>query len=378
MKIIEKFYPKSLGLSNFLRNFADVIELSTHIEYMLLSHDEVSVPQLGTFIVKDMSSRRVDEEGIFLPPYRTVSFRWDEQEPGEDFILSLSKLHNLSRHEARIMCMEYVDELQQTLAEEDSVSVGSMGYMLRNPEDGQISFMPLQSGIASPAYYGLDAIPFAKLSNDVRQHRSKKEANRKTKLTTIATDSDTIVIRINRRVFNYVTTVAASIVLFFAFTSPFGTSVDLGDSQKADTELLMKPNLLPAVTKPEPKQVKTAPVAKVETETVSEAVPVAEPKQSEEPPKEEILPKKVDAKSPYVIVLASAISKKNALSYAGKLQEQGYNAQACEFGGMVRVIISSFETQDDAYAEIRRMKSDSKEFSHAWPCLVKDEVKPIE
>ena len=58
-----------------------MIELSTHIEYMLLTHDEVSVPQLGTFIVKDMSSRRVDEEGIFLPPYRTVTFQWDERKP---------------------------------------------------------------------------------------------------------------------------------------------------------------------------------------------------------------------------------------------------------------------------------------------------------
>lgn len=92
-----------------------MIELSTHIEYMLLSHDEVSVPMLGTFIVRDMSSKRIDEEGIFLPPYRTVSFRWDEQEAGEAFVASLSKLHNLSRHEARIMCVEYVDELMQTL-----------------------------------------------------------------------------------------------------------------------------------------------------------------------------------------------------------------------------------------------------------------------
>lgn len=372
MKIVDNFYPKSFGLSNFLRTFAGMIELSTHIEYMLLSHDEVSVPQLGTFIVRDMSSKRIDEEGIFLPPYRTVSFRWDEQETGEDFILSLSKLHNLSRHEAHIMCMEYVDELQQALTEEGSVSVGSMGYMLRDTEGGQISFMPLQSGIASPAYYGLDAIPFAKLSNDVRQHRDKKQANRKTKLTTIATDSDTIIIRINRRVFNYVTAVAASIVLFFTFTSPYGNPVAT-DSQKADTEMMLTPKLVPAV-KPQPKKVEQ-PVAVVKT---VEEVPVTEPEPKQEAPKEEILPLKGDEGSPYVIVLASAISKKNAISFAGRLQEQGLKAQACEFGGMVRVIIPGFETQDDAYAEIRRMKAESKDLSHAWPCNVKDEIKPID
>lgn len=352
-----------------------MIELSTHIEYMLLSHDKVGVPQLGTFIVKDMSSRRVDEEGIFLPPYRTVSFQWNEQEVGEDFILSLSKLHNLSRSDARIMCVEYVDELQQTLVEEGSVSVGSMGYMLRDAESRKISFMPLQSGIASPAYYGLDAVPFARLSRDVRQQRDKKQKGRKTKLTTIATDQDTIVIRINRRVFNYVSTVAASVVLFFAFTSPFGRPIDSGN-QKADTELLIAPKLVSA-TKPQPKKVEQPVVTAV---TVVEA-PKAEPVAKAEPKSKEVIeavPAQASASKPYVIVLASAISKKSAISFATKLQEQGYKAQACEFGDMVRVIIPGFETQDDAYAEIRKMKAGSSDFSHAWPCNVKDEIKPIE
>ena len=103
-----------------------MIELSTHIEYLLLHHDEVSVPQLGTFIVREMSSRRIDEEGIFLPPYRTVSFEWNELEEGEDFVGSFSKLHNLSRQDARMMCVQYVDELVQMLDEEGTLSFGSI------------------------------------------------------------------------------------------------------------------------------------------------------------------------------------------------------------------------------------------------------------
>lgn len=351
-----------------------MIELSTHIEYMLLSHDEVSVPMLGTFIVRDMSSKRIDEEGIFLPPYRTVSFRWDEQEAGEAFVASLSKLHNLSRHEARIMCVEYVDELMQTLADEGSASVGSMGSLLNDDESGEICFLPMQSGIASPAYYGLDAIPFAKLSHDVRQHRDKVQKGRKTKVTSVVTDRDTITIRINRRFFNYVSAVAASIILFFTFTSPYGNPVVNGSSQKADTEMLLAPKLVPAA-KPQPKKAEK-PVAATPAPVEEAPVKMAEaqPVQSEEEPM-------VNGQSlmvnDYVIVLASAISKKNALNFAEKLQKQGYKAQACEFGGMVRVIIPGFESQDDAYAEIRRMKSENKELSSAWPCKVKEEVKPL-
>ena len=351
-----------------------MIELSTHIEYMLLSHDEVSVPMLGTFIVRDMSSKRIDEEGIFLPPYRTVSFRWDEQEAGEAFVASLSKLHNLSRHEARIMCVEYVDELMQTLADEGSASVGSMGSLLNDDESGEICFLPMQSGIASPAYYGLDAIPFAKLSHDVRQHRDKVQKGRKTKVTSVVTDRDTITIRINRRFFNYVSAVAASIILFFTFTSPYGNPVVNGSSQKADTEMLLAPKLVPAA-KPQPRKAEK-PVAATPAPVEETPVKLAEaqPVQSEEEP---MVNGQSSTVNDFVIVLASAISKKNALNFAEKLQKQGYKAQACEFGGMVRVIIPGFESQDDAYAEIRRMKSENKELSSAWPCKVKEEVKPL-
>lgn len=354
-----------MGVSCFLRTFVGMIELSTHIEYLLLFNDEVSVPQLGTFVVKYMRSHRVDEEGIFLPPYRSVTFHPDKQEEGEEFILSLSKLHNVSRHEARLMCVEYVDELQQTLCEDGSVSLGSMGYLLYGAENDEIVFMPQQSGIASPTYYGLDAVPFSKLSHEVRQHRDKKKADKKTRLTSIQADRDTITIRINRRAFNYAAAVAASIVLFFAITSPFGKSITSDISQKAEffssTKILPEAKPLQPMTdhREEAKSFKAMPV-----------IP--------EVPKEEKVNHQKPTANDYAIVLASAISKKSAVNFAEILKKQGYEALACEFGGMVRVIIPGFASGEEALAEIRRMKADSKDFANAWPCYVKEEIKLIE
>ena len=330
-----------------------MIELSTHIEYLLLHRDEVSVPQLGTFIVKEMSSKRVDEEGIFLPPYRTVSFKWNEQEEGEDFILSFSKIHNLSKNDSRMMCLEYVDELSHALEEDGTVSFGSMGYMLRNAETGEIRFIPQQSGIASPSFYGLDAVPFAKLSHEVRQQRAKKQAANKVKLTSIQADQDTITIRINRRAFNYASAVAASVLLFFAITSPFGKSITSGMSQQA--EMFFATKFLPSV-KPEPKAVEAQPVAKEE--------PQVAPAQT--------------APKDYAIVLASAISPKRALNFAAQLKEKGYDAQACTIGKMVRVIIPGFATEDEAAEKIRQYKAECSDFAQAWPYRVKDEVKALE
>lgn len=343
-----------------------MIELSTHIEYMLLTHDRVRVPQLGIFTARDMSSRRIDEEGIFLPPYRTVSFQWNEQEDGEEFIKSLSALHNMSYQDVRIMCMEYVDELQQTLAEEDSVSLGSMGVLFHDAKDGQIGFMPVQSGIASPAYYGLDAIPFTKLSHDARQHRDRKRKGKETRLSSITTEPDAIVIRINRRVFNYVAAVAASVVLFFTFTSPYGNPIVTGERQKADTEFLLTPRLVPA---PELQSKE----AERQTAVTKEAGDAARAESTVEPEQNGKVQMVDEQSAPeYVIVMASAISKKRAMDYADRLQGKGIKALACEFGGMVRVIIPGFETQKDAYAEIRRMKTKDEDFAHAWPCKVKE------
>ena len=346
--------PKSLRLSQESRTFVGMIELSTHIEYLLLHQTQVSVPQLGTFTSKEMSSRRIDEEGIFLPPYRTVSFEWNEQEEGEDFVGSFSKLHNLSRQDARMMCVQYVDELVQMLDEEGTLSFGSMGYLLHDPKTGEISFMPQQSGIASPAYYGLDAVPFAKLSHEVRQQRAKRQAAKKVKLTSIQADQDTITIRINRRAFNYATAVAASIALFFAFASPIENTIsEIG--QKASIFFA------PKITTPQPETIQAEPIVEQEQKEESSMVNV-----------------QCSMNKPFAIVLASAISETRALNYAKELQEQGYNAHACKVGTMVRVIIPGFESEDEAYAKIRDCKADCKDFAQAWPLRLKGEVKPIE
>lgn len=337
-----------------------MIELSTHIEYLLLHQTQVSVPQLGTFTSREMSSRRVDEEGIFLPPYRTVSFEWNEQETGEDFILSFSKMHNLSRTDARMLCIEYVDELQQALEEDGTVSFGSMGFMLRDDETGRLSFMPQQSGIASPAYYGLDAVPFAKLSHEVRQQRARKLAANKVKLTSFEADRDTITIRINRKAFNYASAVAASVVLFFAITSPLGKSITSGVGQQAEMFFASKFMASSNISKAEDAAAQ---------QEATPAVPVQNANGS-----------MVNGQSSmdYAIVLASAISEKRALSYAAQLREQGYNAQACTVGTMVRVIILGFASEDEAYEKINQCKADCRDFAQAWPLLLKGNVKPIE
>ena len=169
------------------------------------------------------------------------------------------------------------------------------------------------------------------------------------KLTSIQTDQETITIRINRKAFNYATAVAASIVLFFALVSPMANSIKEYGKQQA--ELFVAPKM---IVKQETKTEETQPVVK------------------EEPKAASVAPKD------YVIVLASAISEKRALAFAAKLQEQGFNAQACFTGKMIRVIVPGFATEKEAYEMIRQSKAQCKDFAQAWTMHLKDDVKPIE
>ena len=52
-----------------------MISLAKHIELLLLDHDCVIVPELGTFIANHASAcYNEDDDSLFLPPYRNICF----------------------------------------------------------------------------------------------------------------------------------------------------------------------------------------------------------------------------------------------------------------------------------------------------------------
>ena len=51
-----------------------MLNLSRHIESLLLDHNCVIIPGFGGFITQYTSARYIKEEGIFLPPYRNIIF----------------------------------------------------------------------------------------------------------------------------------------------------------------------------------------------------------------------------------------------------------------------------------------------------------------
>ena len=54
--------------------FCNMIELSKHIEVLLLENDCVIVPGLGGFIAHKRQAAYSIQEGEFMPPLRTIGF----------------------------------------------------------------------------------------------------------------------------------------------------------------------------------------------------------------------------------------------------------------------------------------------------------------
>ena len=69
-------------------NFAHVIELERHIEILLLSNDCVIIPDLGGFMTHYIDAKYDEEDGLFLPPLRSLGF--NPQLTINDSMLALS------------------------------------------------------------------------------------------------------------------------------------------------------------------------------------------------------------------------------------------------------------------------------------------------
>ena len=335
-------------------------DLSKHIEYLLLDHECVIYPELGAFITNYISSKWSKEENLFLPPYRFVWFNPQIKEDDNMFISTLALRYNISHADATLLCTEYLEEIYQELEENGNVDIGSIGTFIKESEDSPIIFAPTISGIATPDIYGLDSVqlPLLNAQETDIQATSFKQTDH-----AIHTDEKHITIRIRRSFINYVTATAAAIILFLGFSTP-AHNTGMSKEQIAETEFFIPSNLRPQpIVSIHPEGIdqekNIQPILESENETKDNAVNISTSTIT-------------DKQSSYAIVLASAISMKNAQNYIANLQNRGYKAEILVRGKMVRVIIPGFHSVDEVHQAIKQMQSQSNEFSKAWTLKLED------
>ncbi|MBQ1650556.1 MAG: SPOR domain-containing protein, partial [Prevotella sp.] len=296
-----------------------MIELTRHIEILLLDNDCVIVPDFGGFMAHYVHAEYSEEEGMFYQPQRTIGF--NPQLRLNDSLLAQSyvEAYDVSYPEAIRMIASDVEEVRQTLAIEGKYEFHGIGT-LRYTSDEKYDFEPCMAGLLTPYLYALSsysmdciirkpetiAIPIS--GGYAEAKLTEPELDFAKTETAIDHDSRKISISVNA-VRNVL--VAAMMLLLFVFSSiPLGIgSSDVQQCSVVDAGIvstLVKQNKTACT---QVNNVCTVPVA---AET-AKAKPNAVAKQAE--------PVKTNF---FTIVLASKVGKKGAEDFVNKLKAAGY------------------------------------------------------
>ena len=386
----------------------------------------------------------MEEEDIFLPPMMSVSYTSEAEGSGIDFVQSIATRFGISLEDASMACAEFTDNIRQELHDNGSSDIGSIGCFVQDGTDEEMLFIPCEAGVTSPKLYGLDVICTPLIEDDTHNDAGKPLSAKRTKgILSVERNRDFVTVSINRHLVNYLSAIAASIVLFFLITTPSFDTLDKGrlsaDSQSITnaplTELKAKQDFTeglnpeadapatitrkeaeddaPAtITKVEAdapatitrkeaeadapatktkKEAETAPATTAKTKAPSEAKTTArKEKETANKVKTETANKaktettnkaktaartekaastkvKPSAAEEYAVVVASAISMKNAENYTKELMSRGYNTCLQTTGKINRVIMPGYKSKEAAYAKIRELKTNGgDEFVNAW------------
>ena len=374
-----------------------MIELTKHIEILLLENDCVIVPELGGFIAHYQSACYEEAEGVFLPPVRTIGF--NPQLTMNDGLLTQSYMqaYHTDFPDASRKIAKTVNKIKNTLYSEGVVNmqgIGDLYYTIHKTYE----FHPAPNGILSPALYALESFSISPLAAKTEEkpfipatesQPFEWEDTPKTKRLVPHWLSNTVAI-------------AVAVILFFILSVPVeNTYIDKGNYASLGTDCLFdairSQSMATALTASEPseepqKKKEVAPIAvkvekvasAVENKTIAETeTPAPEVKKPEVVKKETTTPKaetatkaetakkqekKVAAtkRAKYHIIVSSLTSASDAQQFIKKYKQQGYNeVSVIEGNGRFRISLYSFAERSSAQEKLNELKK-MNSFKEAW------------
>lgn len=368
-----------------------MIELSKHIELLLLENDCVVVPDLGGFIAHYQPARYVEDEGVFLPPVRTVGF--NPQLTMNDGLLTQSYMqtyHTDFPDAARKIALK-VEAFKEHLYKDGRITMHGVGELCYNIH-GEYEFHPEEKGLLSPSLYGLDSLtmPLLATLEATEEKMSSVETSQSHPMIPVPERKE---IRLNPRWIGHAVAAAVAAVLFFVLSVPVdNTYIDQGNyaslgtdgffdairSESMATTLMNAPKKANVsqqrVLKPVAVKVEKVLPAVKEKKTVKENNAVAP---SVEKPKKEVTPVRpaaskvsssptVHSSKKYCIIVASLPTSSDAQRMLKSYHQKGYtDATVVEGNGRYRIALYSFADKTAAYQKMNSLKQEEA-FKSAW------------
>lgn len=339
-----------------------MIELSRHIEALLLKHNCVIVPHLGGFVAHYVPAQHSLSENLYLPPHRSVGFNPQLTINDGLLVQSYMQAYDTSYPETLRLIEDATDRLKKELQENGEFKLNGIGTLIMNIEGGY-DFIANEAGILSPELYGLDAFSIAPLAAPARKKGNKKVLS---PIEKTARENRNYTFRLNKELVNYAAAAVIAVLFYFAWATPIA-DYNIGAASSAPAVASVTPAAIPA---PQPKLQAdntprtvqpTAQQQAQEAETVLTETAKAKPETV-----------KVESGHGYSIVLLSCVPQKNAEQFVEKLHKENLPlASVSVKGKMVRVLYGDYAREADAYAELNKLRKSDKYFSEAWVMEIK-------
>ena len=228
-------------------NFAWMISIIEHIEYLIRHHNCVVIPQWGAFIAQYSPSLLQAGTNKIIKPKRTIAFNASIDHNDGLLANSLVRRHGISYDKALKLITDSVSLYKRQLQNGDEVSFGRIGYFALN-SNGSAEFTPFYQSNSNDEYFGLKSIAFKPLVNDNYELRTRAiEANNSSETRSQVAPSPT------RNRFAYRSLqVAASIAIILGIAFIASTPIAVDRSQQNYASLNV-----PTVKKPNTAQVFT-------------------------------------------------------------------------------------------------------------------------
>lgn len=128
-----------------------------------MGNECVIVPNLGGFVAHNVSASYDDDEGVFLPPSRTLGFNPHLKMNDSLLVQSYVDAYDLSYPEAVDVVVDEVGALLQELADSGSYELDNLGRLYYD-KGGKLNFEPSEAGIVTPELYAFPSFEMPRLT----------------------------------------------------------------------------------------------------------------------------------------------------------------------------------------------------------------------
>lgn len=391
---------QTLLLSARLNVTWPMLKVEKYIEKLLLTHDCVIIPGLGGFVAQYEPAYRVEQNGTFYPPYRTIGF--NAQLKMNDGLLAQAYMqaYDTNFPEASRMVEREAERIKRNLHSDGHYRFEDLGN-LELTSDGHLLFTPeSEGGIVAPELYGLDAFMMAPYSAPVATGSATETTQTPQPAVVVPLEtgpqetsdqkSGHYVIRLNRTLTNCVAAAVVAVIFYFALAipvsdneaTPYRTADATNSVLYGFPVKKLTPNLNPqpaAVARPssattpekaEPKAGNATTTAGNKRQPTSET-PNALSQATADHDNTVHAVTETTTVPYYTIVLASAIKESNARIFIDQLKSEGFGeARFYKKKSMKRVIYSHFSSQEEAQRALHKLR-DNEAFEQAWVLEIK-------